>query len=396
MTIAVGDTIAGRFDVRERLGSGGFSTVWRATDRRDDRDVVLKCAAAGTHDEATVDARFDRETVALERFADAVTTSSIVRYLGADSDHDPRYIALEYLPGDTLADRLGTGDLGSSVRRRIVLDLAGTLDFLHRNGVAYLDLKPENVVLRASGRPVLLDFNTAVTLPATVETRFEPDQFKPPELLAGTARPDEAGPRSDVHAWGKLAFYLLTGVRVLPDDLPADGLDPREFGGTCEPPLADVVERATAPAPTDRHEDGPTLRDAVAAATGRGPRAILTHPASGVACSVTDGHTIGRLGDRTQVPWVVLPDPGQHVSPRHARLDRTPGGWRLVDTSVNGTYVGTPGDWTYVLSETGYARRDVEGDPPPTATALPDGATVAPVHPEYGIELRVSIPDQPA
>lgn len=394
MSLAVGDTVAGRYDVRERLGSGGFSTVWLATDRRTDRTVALKCAAVGTHDRDEVGSRFDRETAALERFRDGIAPSGIVRFFEADADHDPRYIALEYLPGDTLADRLGTGTLGSSVRRRVAFDLAETLDFLHRNGVVYLDLKPENVVLRASGRPVLLDFNTAVTLPDPVVTRFASDQYKAPELLPDTGETGAAGPRSDVYAWGKLAFYLLTGAKVLTENVPEDGLDPREFGSSCGASLAAVVERATILDPTDRYADGLALRDALATETGRGPRALLTHVASDVTCSVSDGHTMGRLGGGTPVPWAVLPDPDAHISPRHARFERSPEGWVLVDTSLNGTYVGTPGDWTYVLSEAGYERRVSGGDPPPSRVALTSGTLVAPVHPQYGLDLRVTMPGE--
>jgi len=397
---SVGDTVDGRFEVRERVGEGGFATVWRARDAETGDTVALKCADASTHPWPEVRARFEREARTLGRFEGAVTPSSVVRYLAGDTDAETPYIALEFLPGAPLDERLREGDLGTSVRRRVTLDLAATLDFLHRNGVVYLDLRPENVVVRRSGRPVLVDFNTAATTEDPVETRFGSDQFKPPELLGeppagdATAHHDaEPGPQSDVYAWGKLAFYLFTGAKVTPGDLPADGLDPLSFGATCSRALSDVVARATRPDPSARFADGRSVAGAVARATAR-QRALVTETATDVACPVTDGETMGRLDD-DPVPWLVVPDPGRHVSPRHARFEYTTGGWAVEDTSLNGTYVGESSGWTYLLSEDGRATQSDRGavdatDPPPTRRVVPPGVVLAPVHPEYGVELRLS------
>jgi serine/threonine protein kinase len=402
---AAGETVAGRFELRERIGSGGFATVWRARDagRDGDEDVALKLADTTTHDADEVSARFEREARTLGRFEDSIAPSSVVRYVTGDVDAPTPYIALEYLPGAPLNERIRDGDLGSSVRRRVVLDLAATMDFLHRNGVVYLDLRPENVVVRNSGRPVLLDFNTAATTDRPVETRFETDQFKPLELLPGVEsaaveKSDAAdpGPRSDVYAWGKLAFYLFTGAKVLPGDVPASGVDPLSFGGTCSRALAEVVERATMPTPGDRYADGRAAAAAVARAVGR-QRALVTQPATGVGCPVADGETMGRLATGESEPWLVLPDEERHVSPGHARFEYTTQGWAVEDTSLNGTYVGTAEGWTHLLSEQGRAQRgaDADGTPPPPKALVPENAVVAPVHPEYGIELRLSPLDEP-
>lgn len=395
MTLSVGETVAGRYDVREQVGTGGFSIVYRAHDREYDRDVALKCPDVGTHDADVVADRFEREVRTLGRFAGAITPSGVVRYVDENVRDDPRYIALEFLPGDELSEILGTGQLGTAIRRRIVIDLSETLDFLHRNGVVYLDLKPENVVLRQrSRRPVLIDFNTAVDVRDGVDTLFEPDHYKPPELLPDTGDVSLGGPHSDVYSWGKFAFYLLTGAKVPTEHVPDRGVDPINFGASCSRELAEVIRKATIPEIEQRYEDGPALRDAVAEATRRGPRAIVSHPDTGVSLSITDGHSMGRLAGDAQVPWVVIPDPQQHVSPQQARFQRTDIGWVVEDTSINGTYVGEPGDWTWILSEEGAGKHpDVDADdPPPTATVVPETATIAPVHPDYGIELRLTVP----
>lgn len=398
----VGDTIRDRYTLVEHLGTGGFATVWRARDRKRDRDVALKLPSFESHDRETVRSRFEREQRLLEPFAEGLSHATVVRYLDGNLATEPRYIALELLDGDPLAEAFGSDALGTGVRRRIATDLAETLDFLHRNDVVYLDLKPENVIVRPSGRPALLDFNTAVRRSDDVDTAFGADQFKAPELLAADADGHldaPAGPRSDVYSWGKLAFYLLSGAKVRTEDVPAEGLDPRTFGSSCSRALADVVSRATSPDPEARHEDGTALGSGVARATGRSPRLLVAHP-SGVRCAVGDGDTLGRLAADEPVPWVVLADPEGHVSPQHARFERSADGWMLADTSLNGTYVTGSDSWRFALSEAGYRTRvergeiDPERDQPPTAVPLPDGATVAPVHPEYGVRLRVTTVDR--
>ena len=398
MDRTAGDAVHDRYELREELGEGGLATVWRARDAERDREVALKLPSFHAHDRATVRERFDRERRLLEPFAEGLSHGTLVRYLDGTLDVEPRYVALELLDGDPLAAAFGTGSLGSAVRRRIVTDLAETLDFIHRNGVVYLDLKPENVVLRRSGRPVLYDFNTAVRRSESVETRFGADQFKAPELLAGEDVDAAVGAPADVFSWGKLAFYLLTGVKVPTTNVPDGGLDPRDHGARVDDALADVIQRATVPDPEGRPDDGVALAGAVAGATGRAPRAVATHP-SGVECAVADGDSIGRLAPDEPVPWVVLADRQGHVAPRHARFSHAGGAWTLEDRSRQGTYVAGDGGWRLALSEAGYrahleqGRLDADDPRPPAERPLPVTATVAPVHPEYGIRLRVRTPD---
>lgn len=398
MDLAVGDVVRERYELLEELGTGGFATVWRARDRSQAREVALKFPRFEAHDRETVLERFDRERRLLEPFADGLSHGTVVRYLDGDLENEPRYIALEFLTGEPLAEAFSSGSLGTAVRERIATDLAETLDFLHRNGVMYLDLKPENVILRRSGRPVLYDFNTAGRTSEPVEMRFGADQFKAPELLG--ENPDSAaiGPWSDVFSWGKLTFYLLTGVKILPTNVPDDGLDPRSFGASYGDGLAAVVQRATIPDADDRYDDGTALAAAVAEVTGRSPRALVAHP-YGTTCAVGDGDTIGRLVGGKPVPWVVLADDRGYVAARHARFVHDHRGWAIEDLSLNGTYVSDGDGWTLVLSERGY-RKQCERDrmnpddpPPPSELTLSPKGAIAPVHPEYGIRLHVRTPD---
>lgn len=397
MEPVAGVIVRERYELVEALGTGGFATVWLARDHHREQDVALKFPSFHAHDRETVLVRFERERRLLAPFAKGLSHATVVRYIDGALDADPRFLAFEYLSGEPLVDAFRSGSLGSSVRQRIVTDLAETLDFLHRNDIVYLDLKPENVILRRSGRPVLYDFNTAVRVDEAVDVRFGADQFKAPELLDDATGGPTVGPWSDVFSWGKLAFYLLTGVKVESADVPAEGLDPRSFGATCEAALAAVVQRATAPDGTERYADGMALADAVGRVVGRAERMVIEHPAGG-RCAVGVDDTFGRLAEGRPTPWIVVADERGYVAAEHARFVRTNGAWALEDLSRNGTYIADGEGWTLVLSAGGYQAQCAEGhldprDPaPPAVHPLSPGATIAPVHPEYGIRLRVRPP----
>lgn len=400
MDIATGETIRDRYTAEEHLDTGGFGSVWRGYDEELDRDVALKIPTFETNDRETVLERFEREQDLLGPFAEGLSHGTIVRYLDGNLEGEAPFIALEYLTGDPLVEKFGTGDLGNSVRRRIAMDLAETLDFLHRNDVVYLDLKPENVIIRESGQPVLLDFNTAVRPDDGTDMTFEADQFKAPELLADADVDAEVGPWTDVYSWGKLAFYLLTGAKVETEKVPETGLDPDHFGGDCSDEYAEVIRTATKPGVEDRYSDGMELAAAVADATHGSPRGLVTHVESGVSCAVANGDTLGRLAEDELVPWVVLADPEEHVSPLHGIFNVADGRWEFRDTSINGTYVATGDGSTYVLGEEGYVtqqqqgRIDPDDDQPSNTTPLSHGAKIAPVHPEYGTLLQFTALDR--
>lgn len=396
-----GTTVGGRFVLDERLASGGFATVWRATDDETGAAVAVKCGSDATHDRAAVRDRFRRELHWFRRLAGGPSPGSLVRFVDG-AVHDAAYVATELVDGGALDAHLADGDASPGVE---ALDAVGApvcraVEFLHRVGVCYLDLKPGNVLVRRDGTPALVDLNAAVPADGGTATLFHPDPFKPPELTPTELRDRQAGTRSDVYSLGKLLAYLLTGETVAFPGESVDRwqpVDPRDLGADPPDPLAAPVRRATEPDPADRFADAAELADALwPHLDGPDRTAFLADPGSERRVRVRPGATLGRWSPGEPVPTVVLADDDRHVSPVHATVAHWRGQWYLRDRSDNGTFVRRDGRWEYVLSRDGLERRQAAGRPPPVpgpdaSVHLADGDRIAPVDPEYGVELRFDL-----
>lgn len=181
-----------------------MSEVWRAHDRTLDRTVALKILSP------TADlGRFRREAKALA----ALTHENITRVYDYGEDAAGPFIALEWLPGGTLEDRLARGALTPDETLRVAAGVAAGLARLHARGLVHRDLKPANVLFDEEGRPKLGDFGLArhtagsgtLTEAGTV---LGTAAYISPEQASG----EPAGPASDVYSFGVILFRMLTGA----------------------------------------------------------------------------------------------------------------------------------------------------------------------------------------
>lgn len=201
--IASGSTIGGRYRVRRQIGSGGMGSVWCVHDVRTGEDVALKVLSPRAGEESL--ARFRREVALARRIAHP----NVCRVFDLGDPEGLQVLTMELVEGESLRARLARGRLPWAEARRLIDDILAGLTAVHAAGVVHRDVKPENIVIAADGRAVLVDFGLAwapATEPTTSPEVGTP-QYMAPEQLAGEA----VEPRSDVFAAGMVIQEILDG-----------------------------------------------------------------------------------------------------------------------------------------------------------------------------------------
>ena len=203
--------IAGRYRIEERLGAGGMSTVFRATDSVLERAVAVKLLAEHLAEDADFVARFRREALSAAR----LQHPNIVQVFdsGRDTDSQRHYIVMEYVDGPSCADLLREHkmlDIEWTVH--LLRDACHGLDYAHRAGVVHRDVKPGNLlVARETNTTKLADFGIAKAAEQTRITQVGAVLGTAAYLSPEQARGEEAGPASDIYSLGVCAYQFLTG-----------------------------------------------------------------------------------------------------------------------------------------------------------------------------------------
>jgi eukaryotic-like serine/threonine-protein kinase len=209
----------GPYEILARIGAGGMGEVYKARDARLDRIVAIKILPDHLADRVDLRERFDREarTIAGLNHPHICTLYDIGRQDGVE------YLVMEYLEGETLAQRLAKGPLPLERVLQYAIEIADALDKAHHKGVTHRDLKPGNIMLTKTGT-TLLDFGLAkLRQEASLsELPTEQDaltaqgeivgtlQYMAPEQLEGK----EVDARTDIFAFGALVYEMATGKRA--------------------------------------------------------------------------------------------------------------------------------------------------------------------------------------
>jgi serine/threonine protein kinase len=265
----VGTQIA-HYRMIRRIGAGGMGEVYLAQDLRLDRQVAIKILPAADLVDESARKRLLREALA----AASLDHPFICKIFDAGDDGGQPFIAMEYVDGTTLKDRIARDRMPLTAALRLASEIAEALDAAHRKGIVHRDLKPANVMVAADGHVKVMDFGVAarVSLPedagtiSAITVRGETTgtlAYMSPEQLRG----DQVDARSDVFAFGVLLYEMLTGTHpFLRPTQPAtaaailnDTPSPLNQYIDHPPPLLDhILTRLLAKSPDDRH---PSLRE---------------------------------------------------------------------------------------------------------------------------------------
>src|SRR6476661_10833240 len=218
--------ISDRYQLGDRLGSGGMSSVYRATDRVLERTVAVKILAEHLSDDEKFVARFRREALAVAK----LIHPNIVQVYDTGVDHDRHYIVMEYVEGRSGAQLLqARGRLGPETAVEIGAQSCAGLEYAHRQGIIHRDVKPGNLMIiggpatPGNTRPAahepptgemgvkLTDFGIARAAEQTRLTQVGSVVGTAAYLAPEQARGEEATPASDVYALGVVIYQLLAG-----------------------------------------------------------------------------------------------------------------------------------------------------------------------------------------
>jgi serine/threonine protein kinase/WD40 repeat protein len=219
----------------ERIGEGGMGVVWKALDTNLEREVAIKILPEALSSDTERMARFEREA----KLLGSLNHPNIATVYGLHDSEGIRFIAMEFISGEDLSQRLSRGALPIDEASDVAAQIAAALDAAHERGVIHRDLKPANVRLTEQGNVKVLDFGLAKTFGRDEGESYDPElsptvtsDSTRDGVILGTAAymsPEQArgrsvDRRSDVWAFGCLFYECLTARKAFPGETISDTL----------------------------------------------------------------------------------------------------------------------------------------------------------------------------
>lgn len=275
--LRAGDILKERFRILDVVGEGGFGVVYRAEQLNTQQKVAIKILTGKL--DAVKTERFERE---MRLLAD-LSHPNLVQLVDTGEFQDQRFMVLELVEGEELADRLKAGGpLAPHLAKRVISQTLEGLEAAHARGVVHRDIKPQNIMLTGPReRPVvkLLDFGIAAvtdtyegdwaTLTSTGAIQGTVPYMAPELLNPKTDKRRPASPRSDIFAVGLVLIECLSGVRVLEGETPIEIVfkivqDPLPIPmAVLNGPFGMVIKQACSKEPEERFTSAREMLDAL-------------------------------------------------------------------------------------------------------------------------------------
>ncbi|MFZ0545421.1 MAG: protein kinase, partial [Candidatus Promineifilaceae bacterium] len=268
----IGQTLGGRYQIRELIGQGGMSAVYKAYDPNLRRVVAIKLIHAHLSSDPEFVRRFQEEGAAVAQ----LRHNNIIQVYDFNHDGDTYFIVFEFIPGESLQARLKR--LAETNRKmpfeqivETAASVADALDYAHSRSMIHRDIKPANVMLNVQGQAILMDFGIVKIMGGDSHTAtgavLGTARYMAPEQIRGT----QVDGRADIYSVGVMLFEMLSGnppfkadsamtlmmmhvndpvpdLRTLRPDVPVD--------------LVRIVNKALAKNPTQRYQSaGELARD---------------------------------------------------------------------------------------------------------------------------------------
>lgn len=217
------------YRILRKIRQGGMSTVYLAVQQSVDREVAIKVMSPALNNDPSFGSRFYREA----KIVGKLSHPNIVSIYDVGSHKHYNYIAMDYLPGKPLTERIKRGiPLEESLS--IVKDIASALDYAHQQGFIHRDIKPDNILFRADGGAVLCDFGIAKSIKTDLNMTSIGSVLGTPHYMS----PEQAQGKTinqcaDLYSLGIVFYEMLTGQPPF----------------TNEDPVAVAVKHLTAPIP---------------------------------------------------------------------------------------------------------------------------------------------------
>lgn len=317
------------YRILRKIRQGGMSTVYLAVQQSVDREVAIKVMSPALNNDPSFGSRFYREA----KIVGKLSHPNIVSIYDVGSHKHYNYIAMDYLPGKPLTERIARG-ISLEESLSVVKDIASALDYAHQQGFIHRDIKPDNILFRADGGAVLCDFGIAKSIKTDLNMTSIGSVLGTPHYMS----PEQAQGKTidhcaDLYSLGVVFFEMLTGqppftnedpvaVAVKHLTAPVPKL-PSEYK-TLQP----VINKLLAKNPADRYQSGQLLIEALDNLQNKLERRNPAHTTQTLATALQSAQLIKalihsftdqfkqrfrrRLIDKTQIEQAALKlDPNQ-------------------------------------------------------------------------------------